>query len=132
MIDIENVVYTKVRNHLVSKGYNNMGSVYTESVSKFPYVFFMQDTNYIWEKGSDSGDLENFIKAGFIVEIYAEGNTKKTEAKTIASEINSVMVDLGFTRAFYSFVPNYLDNNIVRLILKYNGIVSKENTIYGG
>lgn len=132
MIDVENQVYTLVKDHLNSKGYNNMSSVYTESMAKFPYIFFSQNINNIYERGSDSGDLENYAITEFTAEIYASGNNKKTLAKTIASEINKVMKDIGFSRKFYSFIPNYLDNNIVRLVLRFNGIVSKENIIYGG
>lgn len=129
MIDIENQVYTLVRNAIQSYG-AQIGAVYTESPAKYPYVFFEMTNNPVWERGSDSGDIENFANQSFEVSIYTKGNNKKTLAKQIGDTIDGVLKGLNFRRVFYSPVPNFRDNNIYRLILRYRVIVGKGNTTY--
>lgn len=129
MINIENQVYTLIRSAI--QPYSaEIGSIYTESPAKYPYVFFEMTNNPVWERGSDSGDIENFANQSFEVSIYTKGNIKKTLAKQIAETIDSKLKGLNFRRVFYSTVPNFRDNNIYRLILRYRVIVGKDNTTY--
>lgn len=129
MIDIENKIYTLVRNSIQS--FNaEVGSVYTESPAKYPYVFFEMTNNSTYDRGSDSGDIENFAEQSFEVNIYTKGNSKKSTAKEIATAIDNVLKEKNFRRVFYSPVPNFRDNNIYRIILRYRIIVGKNQTLY--
>jgi hypothetical protein len=129
MINIENQVYTLIRSAI--QPYSaEIGSIYTESPSKFPYVFFTMTNNLVFERGSDSGDIENFANQNFEVNIYTNSDDKKSLANSIADTIDTKLKSLGFRRVFYSTVPNFRDNNIYRLILRYRVIVGKDNTTY--
>jgi hypothetical protein len=132
MIDIENKVYTQLRTALNAEGITSLSSVYLESPAAYPHVFIEMINNSVDQNRSDSGNLENFAKQDFQIEIFTNGDSKKTDAKEIANIVDGSLNGIGLRRSFYSFVPNYNDNNISRLILRYTGLVDKQNKIYGG
>lgn len=129
MIDIENKVYSLVRAALKSVGVDS-GSVYTDNPAKFPYVFFELTNSTIYDRGIDSGKLENFANQTFQISIYSQGSTKKTEAKSLANLIDGVLSELGLKRIFYSPIPNFEDNSIFRIVTRYQGIIGDNNKIY--
>lgn len=129
MIDIENKVYTALRQVLTPMGAIT-GSVFTESPAKFPYVFIEMTNNSIYERGVDSAYIENFSEQNFEINIYTKGNTKKTMAKQLAEAVDSKLKEFGFRRIMYSPVPNFIDNNIYRMILRYKVIVGRNETLY--
>ena len=129
MIDIENKIYTELRQVLVPLG-AEVGSVFTESPANFPYVFIEMTTNSVYERGVDSGHIENFSEQNFEINIYTKGNTKKTMAKQLAEAVDSKLKEFGFWRIMYSPVPNFIDTNVYRMILRYKVIVGRNETLY--
>lgn len=129
MIDIENKIYTELRQVLLPMG-AEVGSVFTESPAKFPYVFIEMTNNSIYERGVDSGYIENFSEQNFEINIYTKGNTKKTMAKQLAETVDSKLKELGFRRIMYSPIPNFIDTNVYRMILRYKVIVGRNETLY--
>lgn len=132
MIDIENKLYTLLRTALHAEGFTNLAGDYREINDTYPYVYIQMINNSVESNYSDSGNIENFARQDFQIEIYTDGSTKKTQAKTIADIVDSVLNETGLRRMFYSFVPNFNDVSKSRLILRYTGLVNKENKIYGG
>lgn len=129
MIDIENKIYTAIR-QVVLPFDAEISSVYTESPAKFPYVFVEMTSNTVYDRGVDSGRIENFSNQNFEINIYTKGNIKKTLAKQIAETIDSKLKEFNFRRVFYSPIPNFNDNNIYRMILRYKVIVGRNETLY--
>lgn len=132
MIDIDNQIYTLVRNELVSNGYTNISRIYRTVESEFPYIYFQLLNNSVNTAGSDSGDIEKFADVSYQIDIFTQGETQITTASEIAQIIDTVFNGLGFKRTYGAPTPNHLDLTISRFTLRYSATVDKNKKIYGG
>ena len=127
IIDISNEVFTKLKNTLT--GINVVGE-YPETIPTFPIVTFSESSNTtIYDMVDSSGETHNLIS--FEIEIFSNAKNKTTQVKTIRNNIDTVMSDFyGMNRVFSDKVPNYLDANIYRYMLRYECVVDKNKKIY--
>lgn len=131
MIDIENAVFTKVKNALVKKFPSiAVESVTTYSPSKFPFVCIEEADNYSYLPTRDTSSNENHATVVFEVNAYSnKATTKKSECKAIIAAVDEIMIGLGFTRN--TKTPINLDEATkYRIFARYTAVVSKNKTIY--
>lgn len=131
MIDIENAIFTKVKNALTNKFPNiAVESVTTYSPSKFPFVCIEEADSYSYLPTRDSQSNENHAVVVYELNAYSnKTNTKKSECKAIIAAVDEVMNELGFTRN--TKTPINSDNATqYRIFARYTAVVSKNNTIY--
>lgn len=126
MVDIENLVFTTVKNALTTKYSNiNVVSEYLNAPSSFPCVSIVEEDNSVYTRSQDSDSNENHAKVMFSVNVYSNKKTgKKTEAKTIMKDVDSEFAKIKFTRTMKNTVNN-IDTTIYRYSARYEAVVSK-------
>lgn len=125
MVDIENLVYTNVRNAV--KGYDANASVsgdYADVPASFPHVSIEETDNASVVGAISTSDREYAANVTYTVNIYANTETAKTEAKALAAVVDSVFSAMGFVRTMKQTMPN-IDRTIYRLIMRYQATVWK-------
>jgi len=128
IIDITNEVYTKLKSTVTSA---TILTEYPESTPVFPCVVFSELLNNTYEETIDTGG-QNHGDVSFEVQIFSNSDTKITQVKSIRNSIDSVMADTyGMSRTYSNAVPNYMDTNIYRYVLRYTCIVDANRKIYG-
>lgn len=132
MIDIENEVITLLYN-AVHPTYDTaqFESTLNLSPSVFPCICVEEVSNLTYNSSADSKSNENH--ASVIIEINIFTNLtsgKKAQAKAISKLIDGAMVSTGFQRTMSN--PAALNNGTMyRMILRYSGVVSSNNTVFG-
>lgn len=128
---IENDVFTLVADKLRTVyGAENIyvTGEYTPTPPKFPCVFLYEADNF--NAGFDGCNTEVVTGVMYQVEVYTNDlNGKKTLAKEIMQNVDSVMTPLGFTRQNMQQIPNLSDATIFRLNARYSASVIN-NVIY--
>jgi hypothetical protein len=122
MIDIENEVFTTVKTALGSTA--SMSADYQKGTPAFPVVTMQELDNSVYERTIDSGSKENHSTWACQFDVYSNlVSGKKEECKALSRTINTAMVGMGFVRFTRSFIPNYDDDSISRMVLRYRGVV---------
>lgn len=125
MIDIENLVYTNIRNAV--KAYNSSISVsgsYEPTPSSFPHVSVEETDSYTVASAISNTDRERAADLTYTVNIYTNTATAKTDARKIAAVVNDAFVAMGFNRSMKQEMPN-IDRTIYRLILRFQATAWK-------
>ena len=128
MIDIENKLYTIVKNKMPSD--INMDSMYSNS-SKLPLFTLVVMDNSVYEPFINSARIEN--AASIMLEVNAYSNKiagKKEECKKIIKTADDVLSGMGLTRTFCQPTPNLEDATVYRITARYRAIVDKDLKIY--
>lgn len=124
MIDIENIIFTKLAQPL-RESYSGI-SVYGEFVevpASFPCVTIVEADNKVYEPTRDLSGVEHHALVMYEINVYSNKvNVKKSEAKEISNMIDDLMTDMLFTRTFRGQTPN-IDRTIYRITLRYQGVV---------
>lgn len=132
MIDIENEIFTKIATALREK-YDGIfvTGEYVQSPSSFPCVSIIESDNAVYRNGISSTETENYATLMYEVNIYSNKKVgKKSECKSIAKTLDTIMASLNFTRMLLNPIQNFEDATIYRICGRYRAIVSKENVIY--
>ena len=119
MIDIENKVYTEVRNAV--KVFNSNASVsgtYTDTPSSFPHVSVEETDNASVTSAISTTDREYAANLTYTVNIYTNTKTAKADAKALAAVVSDTFSAMGFSRSMKQELPN-IDRTIYRLILRF-------------
>ena len=129
MIDIENMLFTGVKNALPNGV--DCGSTYEKSPNQFPRVTLVVEDNHVYEKTIDSARLENAAEIMVEVNVYSnKTNGKKTECKTIMQTVDNVLSGLNLTRTSCQPTPNLEDATVYRMTARYRAIVDRNSNIY--
>lgn len=131
MIDIENVLYTEVRNAAMTAFPKlTMSGIEERFPSSFPFASVVQADSTTRTDTIDSGNYENHVNVMYEVNVYSNSTKdRKGEAKAILAVIDKYMITHGFSRTSQS--PATMDNaTIYRLIARYTGCADKNYTIY--
>ena len=122
MIDIENQIFTDVKNGFANTDYANI-TIFSDPPEKpkFPCVmFFQSDAKPVSHYASRADIMEEVT---FTADIYSnKANGAKTECKEIATIIDNTMRILGFTRISSSPSFSMPDLAKARRVLKYRAI----------
>lgn len=123
MIDIENLVYTNVRNAVKTYNANiSTSGNYADVPSSFPHVSVEETDNAAVANAISTSDREYAANVTFTVNIFTNTATAKTDAKAIAAVVNDAFTDMGFVRSMKQEMPN-IDRTIYRLIMRFQATV---------
>lgn len=129
MIDIENMLFTKMKNDLPKTV--KTGTTYTTSQSEFPYVTLIVMDNSINERYIDSSGIENAVSIMVEVNVYSNKSSgKKEECKKLIKTIDDTLSGLNLVRTFCQPTPNLEDATIYRMTARYRATVDKDLIIY--
>ena len=121
MIDVENIVFTKIAGNLRTKfkGITVSGE-YINAPSKFPYVSVVEQDNYSSTDKLDSSTREKFATVMYEVNVYSnKSGHKKSEAREIMGEIDKMFISMNFIRLVMNPVKNKENPTIYRVIARY-------------
>ena len=132
MIDIESEVFQTVADAFRAAYPNGfIAGEYVSQPPRFPAVSLVEMDNTVYERGSDSGDIENFVTVMYQVDVYSNLNMgKKAQTKAISALIDEQLERMGFTRTFLNPVQKMNEATIYRITGRYRGVVSKDHLIY--
>lgn len=122
MIDVENALYTDVRNAI--NDICKSGTTEVNTPSAFPYVSLVQKDNPTYEKTVTSGNNENHVKPMVQIDVYSDKS--KAECKSICNTVDDVIRSDGFTRTM-GYEPIVNGPNYWRFTARYTGVVSKNS-----
>lgn len=129
MIDIENMLFTEMKNNL-PKGVKT-GTMYSSVQSTFPYVTLIVMDNSVYDKFIDSGRIENAVEIMVEVNVYSNKTSgKKEECKALIKNIDDTLSGLGLVRSFCQPTPNLEDATVYRITARYRAVVDKNLNIY--
>lgn len=129
MIDIENMLFTKVKNDLPKTV--KMGAMYARSQSEFPYVTLVVMDNTVYERFIDSARIENAVNIMVEVNVYSNKTSgKKEECKKLIKTIDETLSGLNLVRMMCQPTPNLEDATVYRITARYRAIVDKNLNIY--
>lgn len=129
MIDIENMLFTKVKSDLPKTV--KMGTMYTKSQSEFPYVSLVVMDNSVYTPFIDSARVENAADIMVEVNVYSNKTSgKKEECKKLMKTIDETLSGLNLVRSFCQPLPNLEDATVYRITARYRAIVDKNLMIY--
>lgn len=100
MIDLENIIYTKVATKLreTHPGIYVSGEL-DLNPAKFPCAYIEEADNYVLERTSDTARIENHAVLMYEVNVFSTKTVgKKSEAKSIFSTVSDVFEEMGFIR----------------------------------
>ena len=132
MINIESELFNSVSTK-VREDYPNIYMVgeYVKSPPSFPAVSLVEMDNYSYSSTQTSTELENHASLMYEVDIYSNKTKgKKTECREIATLVDRLMTDFGFTRVMLQPIPNMDDATIYRIKGRYKAVISKDKVIY--
>ena len=125
MIDIENKVYTEVRNAVkVFNSNTSISGTYTDTPSSFPHVSVEETDNASVASSISTSDREYAANLTYTVNIYTNTKTAKADAKAIAAVINDTFSAMGFNRSMKQELPN-IDRTIYRMLLRFQATAWK-------
>lgn len=133
MIDIENQVFNRISLAVRAKYPTaNLSSEEQLTPSAFPCVTVVEADNYVVKETTDSSLAENHAVVMYEINVYTNNaSQKKAECKKIYSIVDDELRKMGFRR---TSMLNTSSNNstIYRMTGRYEGVVGKDETIYGG
>lgn len=125
MIDIENYIINSLSTGLQSIQGIFVKSEYVKNITQFPCVLISEKTNTVYQKTSDE-TIENHANLMYQIDIFSNLVAgKKTQCKQIASIVDDIMSDMGFTRIMLEPIENIEDATIYRMVARYEAISSK-------
>ena len=123
MIDIENYVFTQVKDAVLTEFPNaEVNSSIVEKPSKFPCVTFIEADNFTYIPSLDDSLTEHHANLMYECNVYANDKNRKATAKAITEIVDNIMQSMKFTRTYKNAIPNQ-DRSIFRITLRYKGIV---------
>lgn len=131
MIDIENVVYSRI-----SKAFLNdypKGSSYgeaTESPAHFPCLTALEIDNSTYTDSLDFSMKEHDAWITYEINAYSNKTSgAKQECKAIMALVDAEMIAMGFVRLHCNHTKN-LDSKVYRMTARYRAVVSENHRIY--
>lgn len=127
MISIENQVVDEIITALATAYPTaTVGSEYTRTSSKFPFVEVVEMDNSVLQRASTLSQIEVMATLTYEIQIFSNKKSgKKAECKTIAAIVDGVMESLGFYRMMLNQVLNYEDATIYRMVGRWQKIQGK-------
>lgn len=127
IVDITNEIITKLKLELPTV---KVLASYPITVPTFPCAIVEEQSNIVYDATIDSSGQQH-SDVTLEINIFSNAKNKTTEVKEIRNNIDVIMTEVyGMYRGFASPTPNYLDENVYRYTLRYNGIVDKNKTIF--
>lgn len=129
MIDIENMLFTKVKKALPKTV--KTGAMYAKSQSEFPYVTLVVVDNTVYESFINSARIENAVDIMVEVNVFSNKiSGKKEECKKLMKTVDETLSGLNLVRTFCQPTPNLEDATVYRMTARYRAVVDKKLNIY--
>lgn len=129
MIDIENMLFTKVKDDLPKTV--KTGAMYSKSQSEFPLVTLVVVDNTVYDRFINSARIENAVDIMVEVNVYSNKTSgKKEECKKLLKIVDETLSGLNLVRTFCQPTPNLEDATVYRITARYRAIVDKDLNIY--
>lgn len=130
MLDIENEVFSKLTDALKAVDPEvQTSSVYTNTPPAYPFVSIEEVDSRTNPDEETSCAIDAITDVYYEINVYCKDPEKKSKAKTLANTVDEFMLSLGFSRVSKTPIQN--DNEtIYRLVIRYNGHISKQNKVY--
>ena len=130
MINNASEVFTNITTALKNEDSSvKTSSVYTNSPSSYPFVSIEMIGNGVYERGVDSGDIENFANIDFEINVITEGNTKMSKCYKLLEVADNYMKSIGFTRIIMTPMQDQNETKY-RLLARYEAVVGKDLKVY--
>jgi len=127
IVDITNEVFTEIKTALTTV---TVKSEYPSTEPTFPFVTVTEISNDTDESTIDSS-VQHYSLISIEVNIYCNSSRKISDAKSIRGTIYSILGDkYNMPRTFSNQVPNFLDENVYRYIMRYTCKVDTNRKIY--
>lgn len=104
-------------------------SVYKNIPSSYPFVSIELIENSVYERGSDSKDIENFANMSYEINVYAKGDTKMSKAYGLLGVADNFMKSIGFTRIIAQPMQDQ-NETLYRIVARYEAVVGKDLKVY--
>ena len=127
IIDITNEIFTSLKTLLTGV---TVLPAYPSTAPEFPCVVVLEHYNQTKSDCVDtSGETVNDVSLE--INIFTIGDTKMSDAKTFRNSVDNLLAGTyRMARVFSQEVPNYLDTNVYRYMLRYEFSVDINRTIY--
>jgi len=130
MINNASEIFTRITSALGNVDSSvKTSSVYTNSPSSYPFVSIEMIGNSVDERGSDSGDIENFANIDYEINVVTTGNTKMSKCYKLLSVCDDFMKSIGFTRIVMTPMQDQNETKY-RLVARYEAVVGKDLKVY--
>lgn len=139
MVDIENFIFSKVKEKILSVRPNARvisTDVQSEAFKNTSLVIsIIEVSNTVETKFITRGRIENYSHLMYEVNVYSnrqdtQYGTKRQEAKQFNNIVSEAFAELGFVRTMSGPVPNLADGTIYRITSRYEGVSNQTGTIY--
>ena len=127
MITIENIVTDEIITELATAYPSaTVGSEYTRTTARFPYVQVVEMDNSVLESASTLSTIEVMATLTYEIQIFSNKKSgRKAECKALAAIVDNVMESLGFHRIMLNQVLNYEDATVYRMVGRWRKIQVK-------
>ena len=127
MITIENIVTDEIITELATAYPSaTVGSEYTRTTARFPYVQVVEMDNSVLESASTLSTIEVMATLTYEIQIFSNKEFgRKAECKALAAIVDNVMESLGFHRIMLNQVLNYEDATVYRMVGRWRKIQVK-------
>ena len=130
MINNASEIFTRLTTALQSEDSSvKTASVYTNSPTDYPFVSIEMIGNSVYERGIDSGDIENFANIDYEINVYTKGNSKMSKAYKLLGVADDFMKSIGFTRIIATPMQDQ-NETLYRLVARYEAVVGKDLKVY--
>lgn len=127
IVDITNEIYTTLKNSLTGI---TVLATYPATTPKFPCVIVEEISNNTNTASIDTSG-EKYNDVSIEINIFSQAKDKISEAKLIRNQIDSIMSgSYRMDRVFSNVVPNYIDTNVYRYVLRYECTVNSNKQIH--
>lgn len=104
-------------------------SVYQNAPSSYPFVSIEMIDDSIYERGIDSGDIENFANISYEINVYTKGDIRMSKAYKLLGVADNFMKSIGFTRIIAQPLQDQ-NETLYRIIARYEAVVGKDLKVY--
>lgn len=131
MVDGEAIAYSILNTALGSQYLITTDA--NQTPAKYPCITVEEVDNYTPKQYMDGSNNDNYSSVAIDINIYTKakvnGGGKKQEARAIFLQVDQAMLHMGFRRTMTSPVT-FADNTTYRLAIRYNALISNDETIY--
>lgn len=135
--DYENEVFTRTKDIILGSFPDaTVKGELEDRPSTFPFVSIVQIDNAPYQQTASFDELVNHMYPAFEIQVYTNGKSKKTKAKSIMSEALSFLcgdesvMGLGFQLMSEGPISNVEDANIHRRVARIQGVIGENKIIY--
>jgi hypothetical protein len=127
IVDISNEILTKLKTDITTA---TVTTSYPDGKLTKPNITFREIANTTDSISVDSSG-ERYNEVSFEINIFTFGNKKQSDALKLRQSVDVIMSgEYGMNRSFSDEVPNFLNAEIFRYIIRYDCLIDSNKVIY--